>query len=298
MTFPWVKLYREERGSFGQLPLMVRAMAGQLLKAVDDEGRFFVGDMAPADAVARYFGATTGDRRQLRKILPQLIDDGFCSVDSGWITVANFDRFQSKKPPRKKREPVANLTRDREKDQVRDQLATEIDSSRSPNTAQVSEIIPRALDKIRGDKRRGDKNSFPLRRNVPSSGESGPSIEVQILDLESKFGKDISADCRMGLGLSRKCGKIADSVWLTTLKKLDALGVSVGTEAMRRFADRYADGEKSEAYLVAIARGLAKNNGRQGMLGGMGRARIGDFSDVEKSAMEQFEDQLRRDGKL
>lgn len=94
-TRPWRKLWREERGSFGLLPLMTRAMAGQMLKAADNEGRICVGAMTPADAMARFFGATRGDRAQLKRIMPELEADGFYTLDDGWIQIVNFERFQS-----------------------------------------------------------------------------------------------------------------------------------------------------------------------------------------------------------
>lgn len=93
----WRKLYVREEGSFAMLPLYARALAGELLKFCDDEGRIFIGKRDPADAVARITRAETGERRLLKQHLPALIDDGYLVHEGEHLRIRNLERAQEKK---------------------------------------------------------------------------------------------------------------------------------------------------------------------------------------------------------
>lgn len=91
----WRKLYREETGTFAQLPFYTRACAAELLKAADEKGRIPLGGRTPVDAIAFMMGATKGDRRLLRRDLVALADDGYLAIDDEAIRINNFERFQA-----------------------------------------------------------------------------------------------------------------------------------------------------------------------------------------------------------
>jgi hypothetical protein len=95
----WRKLYVHEEGSFALLPLYARALAGELLKYCDDDGRIFVGDNDPADVVARLAGADVSDRRLMRKHIPMLLADGYLIRDESYIKIKNFVDAQSSRSP-------------------------------------------------------------------------------------------------------------------------------------------------------------------------------------------------------
>ena len=63
---PWVKLWKDERGSFQQLPLFARALAAELLKLCDDHGVIAIGSRDPVEAIAFALGADRSDRRLLK----------------------------------------------------------------------------------------------------------------------------------------------------------------------------------------------------------------------------------------
>ena len=86
----WRRLYVREEGPFALLPLYVRALAAELLKFVDDEGRLFVGDREPWEVIARLAGAEAGERRMLRQHLPILLADGFLVRDGAYLVIRNF----------------------------------------------------------------------------------------------------------------------------------------------------------------------------------------------------------------
>lgn len=92
----------------------------------------------------------------------------------------------------------------------------------------------------------------------PDATPPSVPLSAQIQDLEARYPSGICAEAREAVALSRRNGKVADSVWLTTLRKLDGLPEAASTHAMRIFVERHADGDKGEAYLVAIARREAK----------------------------------------
>ena len=121
-TPPWFKMYREERGSFAQLPLMARALFGEVLKLTDDEGRIGLGGKAPEDAVAFALGADRSDRRALKKYLPMLLEDGCLVLEDDALLAPNWGGFQGEEQvaarsrkarsrPRTRHEPTTNAPR-------------------------------------------------------------------------------------------------------------------------------------------------------------------------------------------
>lgn len=91
----WVKLYVEERGSFGALPLVTRGIAAELLKICQDDGLIACGTREPWQAIAMRLGANQGDRRLLRRALSQLEADGFILRCELGYYVRNFSAYQT-----------------------------------------------------------------------------------------------------------------------------------------------------------------------------------------------------------
>lgn len=84
-----------------------------------------------------------------------------------------------------------------------------------------------------------------------SRPDAGPSLG----DLESRYPTDLVTETRAACALSRRSGKLADSVWLRTLRAMAPHPTDAVERAMRTFVDRHADGEKDERYLLGIVRG-------------------------------------------
>lgn len=94
MTRPWFRMYREERGTFAQLPFVARAVFREILTLTDDAGVIVIGRKDPAEAVAFALGADRSDRRTLNRVMPLLLEDG-CLVHEGQtLRAPNFPRFQ------------------------------------------------------------------------------------------------------------------------------------------------------------------------------------------------------------
>lgn len=104
---PWVKLWKEETGAFAQLPFLTRAVASELLKFLDDDGRMYCGTKHPGDALAFVAGATRGDRRVMRTAIDQLIEVGHLRVRNGWLEAAKYGRWQY---GREESEPVTEAS--------------------------------------------------------------------------------------------------------------------------------------------------------------------------------------------
>ncbi len=113
--WPWRKLYCVEKGSFAGLPLYVRALAAELLKYTDDEGRIWVSEGDPIPSLVRRMGAHQGDTRLLRKHIPELLADGYLVREGGYLIIRNQTEAQGGRPPsgptRARREPDASPTR-------------------------------------------------------------------------------------------------------------------------------------------------------------------------------------------
>lgn len=110
-TPPWLKLHREERGSFAQLPLLARALFCEILKLTDDDGRIGLGGKAPWDAIAFALGADRSDRRALRKYVPMLLEDGCLVLEDDELVAPNWGRFQGDPPARKRPRRAAKRPR-------------------------------------------------------------------------------------------------------------------------------------------------------------------------------------------
>lgn len=90
--------------------------------------------------------------------------------------------------------------------------------------------------------------------NSRDSGSEEPSTQKQIEQLEVLYTVGVAAAAREACALSRKNGKMTDSVWLRTLNKLATYPKERAEEAMVKMAETYGDGEKDEQYMIGIAR--------------------------------------------
>jgi hypothetical protein len=154
----WVKLYAREEGSFSQLPLYVRALAAELLKICDEDGRIVLRGKAPWDAIAFQLGADLSDRRLLKKHVPQLLADGYLELAGGDLFVRNFtvaqtgvDRVRVATAPRSAAESSATETRpERESDTSETRLDHERDT-RTESTQQNQGTPLRSIDLTRSE---------------------------------------------------------------------------------------------------------------------------------------------------
>jgi hypothetical protein len=257
VTRPWVRLYRREEGSFGQLPLYVRALAKQLLVLTDDHGVIRIGNREPADAIAFALGATRGDRRMLARDISLLIADGYLIHDGDALRVRKFRMRQFDDgvttEPRSDHGSVTNEQRS-DHDGATKQEVKARDPSLPENCLQIQN---------REEQNRAEKKGPPGSPPEAAPPEpSGPSESEQISEIERRYPAGLCAEARAGCALSRRTNRLADSVWLRTLRQLERLPASTATAAMRLFVERYADGDKGETYLVGIARREAKRGGK------------------------------------
>lgn len=164
---------------------------------------------------------------------------------------------------------------------TRERLVNESDTSRAPRALRTQPNLINSLSP------NGERSV-----EVPSSVlPSGPSVRKQIEILESTYPNGLPEQARLGCGLTRQNGKLADTVWLRTLQALAQTGVHA-IEAMRIYVEKYANGEKDERYLIGIARGLqrgGKNSHapRIGMIPpGKHEDFITDMSDLDRAIGE------------
>lgn len=107
---PWFAIWRAEKGTFAQLPLMARALFCEVLKLTDDDGYIELGDREPAEAIAYALGADRSDRRMLAKYVPMLLRDGCLVRDDARLYAPNFKRWQ----PGARRETTTGPRTDRD----------------------------------------------------------------------------------------------------------------------------------------------------------------------------------------
>jgi hypothetical protein len=252
---PWFAVWRSERGSFGQLPLLARALFVEVLKLTDDNGVIDLAGREPAAAIAWALGADRSDRRALEKYIPMLIADGCLERDGDTLRAPSFARWQPQKkapkPPKEEHEAVTTEPRC-----GRDAVAM---VSRSHHQKEAKSAEPLNSQKqSRVEESRVEETSSTYVEEEGREGASAPAPSERIRELSVRYPAGLLEEVHQGCALSRKSGRLADSVWLVTLERLAALPADAVLRAMRTFVERHADGDKSESYLVGIARGEAK----------------------------------------
>lgn len=103
---------------------------------------------------------------------------------------------------------------------------------------------------------------------VPDSELSGLSpgalLADEIATLSARYQTESLSAIRDSIALTRKTGKIADSVWVQVLRKLAKHPLASVEHGAQVFLDKHADGEKGEGYLLAIVRNHAKRAPKEG----------------------------------
>lgn len=160
--------------------------------------------------------------------------------------------------------------------QVTDGLPT--DPKLAGNPAPVPVPVPVPIQK--------EEEETPKASSVAPAEPTGPSDAVRILELESRYPAGIASEARKACAMSRRSGKMVDSLWLAQLEAMSKHPADTVARSMRTFVDRYADGEKDERYLLGIVRGEAKApSGRPGSANGNNgrpqRARATGAADFE-----------------
>lgn len=91
-----------------------------------------------------------------------------------------------------------------------------------------------------------------------SPSDSAAGLASRIRELESRYAEGLAAEARKACAMSRRNGRMSDSLWATTLEAMAKHPADAVERSMRTFAERYADGQKDERYLLGIVRGEAR----------------------------------------
>ena len=237
---PWFALWRGERGSFAQLPLVARALFGEILKLTDDDGVIELGGREPAAAIAWALGADRADRRALEKHVPELLRDGCLVRDGDRLIAPSFARWQPyERKPRTDHEAASNVPRHGH-DTVA--IGSRTDHETQPNTAE-SLSAQSLLLRSRVEESRVEGVARPPKKpEVP-----GPSLS----ELEQRYPQDVLLDVWAGCGAARGTGRVTDRQKRNALLRLAKHDLDLVLRCMRVYLDRYA-GEKDERYVCGI----------------------------------------------
>lgn len=99
------------------------------------------------------------------------------------------------------------------------------------------------------------ESSSPTEKTTPAGGVTGV-----IASFEARYEPGLAAEARQACSLSRRNGKMRDSVWLPVLERLAKYPAEVVNQALHSFCERHADGNKDERYLIGLVRGFAKRS--------------------------------------
>lgn len=210
MPKPWVKLNREEGGAFAQLPLLCRGLAAELVKVADDGGWIDLGGRPAADAICWRLGATSSDRRLVRKFIPLLEAAGFIvqggdrlDVDVLLVELCGAEPM---------REPDTSGARPSNEPSTTDQRTGNEPTTNPERTDhEIGAKLPKSRDGTKGapedrreEERRKEKNGRArgregLRLVLRWAADSGLD-ELSIPDVSKFAGKRVQASCeRLGV---------------------------------------------------------------------------------------------------
>jgi hypothetical protein len=225
----WLKLYVREEGSFARLPLVVRAIAGQLLKYVDELGMIDTGGRDAADVIAFRAGATVSDRRALRMAIPMLLQDGFLVASEQGVRVRNYPKAQGRESvttgERDKHEPgttearpthesTANTARPTREIGTSDTRPEDEKPDKPPESLQTGRVVEIRKEERREEERRGEEPPPP---NLWDAGRWLFKFGVRWCE---QYGK---ASYGSGTSDAKACADLGDILTsLTTAERLEA----------------------------------------------------------------------------
>lgn len=201
---------------------------------------------------------TASDRKNASRMLNQLVAAGYLErCTAGWRALG-WETMN----------PIAQVSHLRvvDNDQDAPEAGSEVGSEEAETSAETraQRSTPREIIQERTPPLK-TQDPDPIKKEEGDTPPSSPPAEPErsqqerIRELEAAYdAPTLLADTRDAIALSRKNGKVADSVWLTTLTRLAAFPPAVALDAMRLFTEHHADGDKREEYLVGIARNTAR----------------------------------------
>ncbi len=106
--------------------------------------------------------------------------------------------------------------------------------------------------------------SHPGSPRSASARAVSPEVAFRVAALESRYPGELLNAARAACARNRKSGRMAPSLWLATLEKLEAFTPEVVVPALATFVDRYGTGEHDERYLLGIVRGEVERGRKSG----------------------------------
>lgn len=186
------------------------------------------------------------DKRTVRKLADALVTVGLWDATENGFAVHDFDAYR------------ARIKRGSSMDRARVVHGSRMDpachAQESPESQPSSDPLP--------------TRPVPTRPVLTEEADSpppssGPSPSEIIAELAARYpSPKLLEEAREGCALTRRSGKMADSVWARTMTQLKASPVDAVEAALRDFVERHADGDKDERYLLGIVRGKAKRGSK------------------------------------
>lgn len=244
-----------EDETLGRAGDVARVLSVALILMADDHGRGRAAEEYVASQAWPY--AHSESLAKAREGLASLSAMGFIKLymvgGQRYFAIVNWSKHQRVDKPSKPRIPSPPEEEPESFHVTRDGVATIRET-----LANIPETLAPDPDPIPRPRPRPGGLAEPP-DSAPAASGSSPSLSEQIREAEKRYPDGLATAAREACALSRKTGALADGVWLRTLKRLNGLSEGIAIAAMQVFVDRYADGDKSEAYLVAIAKNMAKN---------------------------------------
>ncbi len=252
-------LYTDEEASFARLPVLTRGFAAELLKFAGRDGVIPVGAEVATEVVCRLVGAHMGERRQVRLIVPSLINDGYLAVVPGALVVRNFlivhyrrdpEKFEAMKEAQAQHLAALKIEHDASRLTHRPVTGeTRIQRGSGANDARVVHESGSSEDRVRIES--GSKQELSRPNNVTHVEPSGPVLSenppTPLVKGESSGLFGLTAEVRPVSKADRV--KTVFDAWVRVLKKPRAV-----LDAKRRtlIEARLADGYSVDALVKAM----------------------------------------------
>lgn len=267
---PWRALFSDPPTAWQRLSLLTRGVGDELLRVIDRDGEIDCGREDPVAVVCRITGAHPRERRRVGEAVHELLAERFLvlvEVDGEKrirtelpdvaMARAEFDRKRGKGA---RTEPGANPKLAQSEPEVSPKptrTEPEADANRTRSAPEVPRKYAESLNPSpveREEEKEKKEEGEGEKKAGAAPPPPGRSDEERIAELSKRYPVDLVSEARAACARHRKTGKLAPSVWLATLEKLDAYAVELVVSGMRTFVDRYGTGEWDENYLIGIVR--------------------------------------------
>lgn len=289
----WVQMPVEPADAWFAQRHYERALGADMFRVFGSDEVIDVPLSAFPEVICRRLAVDGRDRPTVKRAIERLVEAG--------LVVADGPRTHLLYSQRKHREWTVNGRSSVSERPVNDQsssgeraVSAQSSVSESGSSARNDSTGASQIDR---EKERKKERKSGAGASPSSAAAPAVSPGERVRELEARYDLVTVQEARRACALSRRGGKISDSVWADTLERMASADVGIAEKAMRTFVERYADGQRDERYLLGIVRGeLRTPQPVQGHLRDVSAPPAETFEQKKARLAREQEESMRRAG--